>query len=229
MSSLYRNGLDAAPACRHGDRCGVPQPQAAAQASDMAPGPSFRVENGGDGAAPGGLPTVQYDRDGGFKLKQSEVDLLACSRDRARCSLRLQLRADFNHGRVQRRSSASGSTVLSSRRFAAAARSFARGQPKLTLACRRLPTKHEYGHWHAVVVDERDRSMVATSALSAAPGYPADDEADHYGVVGCSSVRAAAQVSPRKSGLRRNREGEICPVRGFLGERDRVLCKVIAW
>ena len=91
----------AAPARRHGDRCGVAQPQAAARASrhgsrDLL----FPGENGGDECERGCRPP-RRDRDGGVQAqakRSGPARLLA--RPRA-VLLRLQLRGRFAHGRVR--------------------------------------------------------------------------------------------------------------------------------
>ena len=91
----------AAPARRHGNRCGVAQPQTAARASrhgsrDVL----FPGENGGDERERGCRPP-RRDRDGGVQAqakRSGPARLLA--RPRA-VLLRLQLRGRFAHGRVR--------------------------------------------------------------------------------------------------------------------------------
>lgn len=102
MSSLYRNGLDALrpPADMGIDVVSLNLKQQL-EHPGMAPETFFfqvktAVTNVSEAAdRPGAIATVE------FKLKQSEVDLLACSARPRAVLLRLQLRGRFAHGRVQ--------------------------------------------------------------------------------------------------------------------------------
>lgn len=187
MSSLYRNGLDALrpPADMGIDVVSLNLKQQL-EHPGMAPETFFfqvktAVTNVSEAAdRPGAIATVE------FKLKQSEVDLLACSRDRALFCYVYNYEADSLTDAFEAPFICFwlDGTLLEKVRSGGA---FFRkeGEAKSTLACQLRKPKHEYGHWHAVVVDEKG-SKVEGGYLGVVggSGYPADDEADHYSVVG---------------------------------------------
>lgn len=160
-----------------------------------------------------------------FKLKQSEVDLLACSRDRALFCYVYNYEADSLTDTFEAPFICFwlDGTLLEKVRSGGA---FFRkeGEPKLTLACQLRKPKHEYGHWHAVVVDEKGaRSTVATSALLVARDTRQTTRRTTIAWSAISSTRAAARVSPRSRTLRRNRRGNL-PSSWLLGRKGPACC-----
>lgn len=148
MSSLYRNGLDALrpPADMGIDVVSLNLKQQL-EHPGMAPETFFfqvktAVTNVSEAAdRPGAIATVE------FKLKQSEVDLLACSRDRALFCYVYNYEADSLTDAFEAPFICFwlDGTLLEKVRSGGA---FFRkeGEPKLTLACQLRKPKHEYGH-----------------------------------------------------------------------------------
>lgn len=187
MSSLYRNGLDALrpPADMGIDVVSLNLKQQLEQPGTAPETFFFQVKtavtnvreaNGRFGA----FATVE------FKLKDSEVELLARSRDRALFCYVYNSRADaltdafetpficfWLDGELLEKVRGAGAFFRKE------------GESKLTLACQLRKPTHENGHWYALVVDG-DGNKVEGGFLGVVggDGYPADDEADHYSVGG---------------------------------------------
>ena len=231
MSSLYRNGLDALrpPADMGIDVVSLNLKQQL-EHPGMAPETFFfqvktAVTNVSEAAdRPGAIATVE------FKLKQSEVDLLACSRDRALFCYVYNYEADSLTDAFEAPFICFwlDGTLLEKVRSGGA---FFRkeGEPKLTLACQLRKPKHEYGHWHAVVVDEKG-SKVEGGYLGVVGGSDTRQTTRRITTAwsAISSTRAAARVSPRSRTLRRNRRGNLPSSWASWAKRARVLCKVLA-
>ena len=121
-----------------------------------------------------------------FKLKDSEVDLLARSRERALfCyvynseagALTDAFEAPFIcfwlDGTLIKKLNDKGAFFRK------------KGEPKLTLACQLRKPTHEYGHWYALVVNEKGEKIEnGFLGIVGGEGSPADDWADHYSVAG---------------------------------------------
>ena len=185
MSSLYRNGLDALlpPADMGIDVVSLNLKQQL-EKPGTAPETFFfqvktAVTNVHESAErPGAIATVE------FKLKESEIELLSQSRDRALFCYVYNSRADaltdafeapficfWLDGTLLKKISRGGAFFRKE------------GESKMTLACQLRKPAHSYGHWYAVVVDEKGEK-VEGGYLGAAggEGYPSDDGADHYSV-----------------------------------------------
>ena len=179
MSSLYRNGLDALrpPADMGIDVVSLNLKERLANPEIAAETFYFQVKTAVTSVCevngrPGAFATVE------FKLKVSEVDLLARSRDRALFCYVYNSRADALTDAYETPFICfwlDGELLAKVRDGGAFFRK--ESEPKLTLACQLRKPAHEYGHWYALVVDE-DGNKVGGE------GYPADDEADHYSVGG---------------------------------------------
>ena len=185
-SSLYRHGLDALrpPADMGVDVVSLNLKQQL-EHPDVAPEMFFfQVKTAvtnvrEDPNRPGAITTIE------FKLKESEVELLAGRRERALfCyvyngetdSLTDSFEAPFICFWLD-------GVLLGKIRDAGA---FFRkeGEPKLTLACQLRKPAHEYGHWYALVVDGDGNKVDGGFLGVVGDGYPADDEANHYSVGG---------------------------------------------
>ena len=186
MSSLYRNGLDALrpPADMGIDVVSLNLKQQL-ECPGTAPETFFfqvktAVTNVRESAhRPGAFTTVE------FKLKQSEIDLLACSRERALFCYVYNSAADSLTDAFEAPFICFwlDGTLLGKVRDAGA---FFRkeGEPKLTLACQLRKPAHSYGHWYALVVDEGGNKVDGGFLGVVGDGYLADDDADHYSVGG---------------------------------------------
>ena len=187
MSSLYRHGLDALrpPADMGIDVVSLNLKQQLEQPS-VAPETFFfqvktAVTNVRENAdRPGAITTVE------FKLKESEVELLAKSHERA-------LFCYVYNGAAGTLTDAFETpfmcfwldgTLIEKMRSAGAF--FRReGEPKQTLAFQLRKPTHEYGHWYAVVVNESGKTVDGGYlGVVGGEGYPAEDGADHYSVGG---------------------------------------------
>ena len=187
MSSLYRNGLDALrpPADMGIDVVSLNLKERLANPEIAAETFYFQVKTAVTSVCevngrPGAFATVE------FKLKVSEVDLLARSRDRALFCYVYNSRADALTDAYETPFICfwlDGELLAKVRDGGAFFRK--ESEPKLTLACQLRKPAHEYGHWYALVVD-KDGNKVEGGYLGAVggEGYPADDEADHYSVGG---------------------------------------------
>ncbi len=186
MSSLYRNGLDALrPPADMGIDVVSLNLKERLEHPEVAPETFYfqvktavtnvREVNG----RPGAFATVE------FKLKGSEVELLAQSRDRALFCYVYNSRADALTDAYEAPFICFwlDGTLLAKVRDAGA---FFRkeGESKLTLACQLRKPAHEYGHWYALVVDGDGNKVEGGYLGAVGGGYPADDEADHYSVGG---------------------------------------------
>lgn len=187
MSSLYRNGLDALrPPADMGIDVVSLNLKRQLEYPGTAPETFFfqvktAVTNVRENAdRPGAFASVE------FKLKESEIELLSQSRDRALfCyvynseagSLTDAFETPFICFWID-------GTLLKKVRSAGA---FFRenGDSKMTLRCQLRKPQHSYGHWHVVVVNW-DNKKVDGGYLGVVgnDGYPADDNADHYSVLG---------------------------------------------
>lgn len=187
MSSLYRNGLDALrpPADMGIDVVSLNLKERLEHPEVVPETFYFQVKTAVTdvrevNGKPGAITTVH------FKLKESEVELLAHGRDRALfCYV-------YN--------SAAGALTdafetpfmcfwLDGERLQAVREQGAffrqEGDTKLTLACQLRKPAHEYGHWYAVVVNERGGQVdEGYLGVVGGEGYPASDGADHYSVGG---------------------------------------------
>ena len=187
MSSLYRNGLDALrpPADMGVDVVSLNLKQQLEKPGTAPETFFFQVKTTvtnvrEDPDHPGAITTVE------FKLKESEVELLSQSRDRALFCYVYNSRADALTDAYETPFICfwlDGELLAKVRDGGAFFRK--EGEPKLTLACQLRKPAHEHGHWYALVVDE-DGNKVEGGYLGAVggEGYPADDEADHYSVGG---------------------------------------------
>lgn len=187
MSSLYRNGLDALrpPADMGVDVVSLNLKQQLEKPGTAPETFFFQVKTAvtnvrENSNRPGAITTVE------FKLKDSEVELLSRSRDRA-------LFCYVYNGKAGTLTDAfetpficfwfDGTLIKKLDNAGAFFRK--EGESKLTLACQLRKPAHDYGHWYALVVDENG-NKVDNGYLGAAggEGYPADDMADHYSVGG---------------------------------------------
>lgn len=196
MSSLYRHGLDALrpPADMGIDVVSLNLKQQLENPGVEPETYFFQVKTAVTDVRenpnrPGAIKTVE------FKLKQSEVELLAGPASRAlfcyvynSCSDSLtdSFEAPFIcfwlDGRLLKKMADAGALFSKE------------GEPKLTFACQLRKPTHSYGHWYAVVVD-KDGNTVDGGFLGVVggDGFPADDEAYHYSVAGyLEYVRAQA-------------------------------------
>ncbi|WP_297154640.1 hypothetical protein [uncultured Ellagibacter sp.] len=187
MSSLYRNGLDALrpPADMGVDVVSLNLKQQL-ENPGTAPETFFfqvktAVTNVSESAErPGAIATVE------FKLKESEVDLLSRSRDRALFCYVYNSEADSLTDSFEAPFICfwlDGTLLETIRRAGAFFRK--EGEPKLTLACQLRKPTHEFGHWYALVVDgEGSKVDGGYLGVVGGSGNPASDEADHYSVAG---------------------------------------------
>lgn len=121
-----------------------------------------------------------------FKLKESEVDLLAQGRERALFCYVYNSRAGTLTDAFETPFMCfwmDGEHLETLRRAGAFYRQ--EGDTKLTLACQLRKPKHEFGHWYALVVNS-DGGQVDGGYLGVVggSGNPASDGADHYSVSG---------------------------------------------
>lgn len=187
MSSLYRNGLDALrpPADMGVDVVSLNLKQQLEKPGTPPETFFFQVKTAvtnvrEDSDHPGAITTVE------FKLKESEVELLSQSRDRA-------LFCYVYNGEAGSLTDAFETPficfwfdgTLIEKIKAAGAFFRKEGESKLTLACQLRKPVHSYGHWYALVVNENGEK-VDNGYLGpvGGEGYPADDWADHYSVSG---------------------------------------------
>lgn len=187
MSSLYRNGLDALrPPADMGIDVVSLNLKARLENPEVAPETFFfQVKTAvtdvhEDEDRPGAITTVY------FKLKASEIDLLARDRDRALfCyvynseagALTDSFEAPFMCFWID------GNRLAALREAGAFFR--VEGETKLTLACQLRKPTHEWGHWYAVVVGEKGQQVSeGYLGVVGGSGNPASDGADHYSVGG---------------------------------------------
>lgn len=121
-----------------------------------------------------------------FKLKESEVDLLAQGRERALFCYVYNCMAGTLTDAFETPFMCfwmDGERLETLRRAGAFYRQ--EGDTKLTLACQLRKPKHEFGHWYALVVNS-DGGQVDGGYLGVVggSGNPASDGADHYSVSG---------------------------------------------
>ncbi|MDO5335667.1 MAG: hypothetical protein Q4F23_06345 [Coriobacteriia bacterium] len=187
MSSLYRNGLDALrpPADMGIDVVSLNLKQQLREPGTIPETFFFQVKTAvtsvsEDPDRPGAIATVE------FKLKDTEVDLLAHSRERALFCYVYNVEAGsltdafetpflcfWLDGTLIKKINDAGAFFRKD------------GEPKLTLACQLRKPTHEYGHWYALVVDGQGANVEdGYLGVVGGSGYPADDGADHYSVAG---------------------------------------------
>lgn len=187
MSSLYRNGLDALrpPADMGIDVVSLNLKQQLEKPGTPPETFFFQVKTAVTTVSenpnrPGAFAVVE------FKLKDSEVDLLARSRERVLfCyvynseagALTDAFEAPFIcfwlDGTLIKKLNEEGAFFRK------------KGEPKLTLACQLRKPTHEYGHWYALVVNEKGEKVEnGFLGIVGGEGSPADDWAEHYSVAG---------------------------------------------
>ena len=191
VSSLYRNGLDAVrPPADMGVDVVSLNLKAQLENPDTAPETFFfqvktattPINNAEVGNGLRALTTVQ------FKLKESEIDLLSKSSDRA---LVCYVYSDDNGALTDATEAPflyfwlDGTRIANIRRAGAFFQQ--PGDTKLTLACQLRKPQSEAGHWYAVIVDERGQ-QVPEGYLGTVDSEneitQASDGADHYSVRG---------------------------------------------
>lgn len=187
MSSLYRNGLDALrpPADMGIDVVSLNLKQQLEHPGVEPETFFFQVKTAVTDVCEvegqhGAITTVT------FKLKESEVDLLAQGRERALFCYVYNCMAGTLTDAFETPFMCfwmDGERLETLRR--AGAFYHQEGDTKLTLACQLRKPKHEFGHWYALVVNS-DGGQVDGGYLGVVggSGNPASDGADHYSVSG---------------------------------------------
>lgn len=197
MSSLYRNGLDALrPPADMGIDVVSLNLKRQLECPGTAPETFFfqvktAVTNVSENAErPGAIASVE------FKLKESEIELLSKSRDRALFCYVYNSEAGALTDAFETPFICfwiDGLLLGKLRRAGAFFR--IDGESKMTLRCQLRKPKHSYGHWHVVVVNwEQKKVDGGYLGVVGNEGYPADDNADHYSVLGyLNYARSAAE------------------------------------
>lgn len=187
MSSLYRNGLDALrpPADMGIDVVSLNLKQQLEHPGVEPETFFFQVKTAVTDVCEvegqrGAITTVT------FKLKESEVDLLAQGRERALFCYVYNSMAGTLTDAFETPFMCfwmDGERLETLRRAGVFYRQ--EGDTKLTLACQLRKPKHEFGHWYALVVNS-DGGQVDGGYLGVVggSGNPASDGADHYSVSG---------------------------------------------
>ena len=187
MSSLYRNGLDALrpPADMGIDVVSLNLKERLANPEIAAETFYFQVKTAVTSVCevngrPGAFATVE------FKLKASEVDLLARSRDRALFCYVYNYEADSLTDAFETPFICfwlDGCLLAKLERQGAFY--YKEGESKLTLTSQLRKPAHEFGHWYALAVG-KDGGKLDDGYLGVVggEGNPANDGADHYSVAG---------------------------------------------
>ena len=200
VSSLYRNGLDAVrPPADMGVDVVSLNLKAQLENPDTAPETFFfqvktattPINNAEVGNGLRALTTVQ------FKLKESEIDLLSKSSDRA---LVCYVYSDDNGALTDATEAPflyfwlDGTRIANIRRAGAFFQQ--PGDTKLTLACQLRKPQSEAGHWYAVVVDEHGQ-QVEEGYLGTVDSdnefTRASDGSNHYSIKGYLDFARAAR------------------------------------
>ena len=198
MSSLYRNGLDA---LRPPADMGIDVVSLNLKRQLEEPGTApetffFQVKTAVTNVReseerPGAFATVE------FKLKPSEVELLSQSRDRALFCYVYNSEADALTDAFETPFICFWlDGTLLEKLDRAGAFFYKEGESKLTLSCQLRKPKHEYGHWHVVVADEAGNKIDGSFlGVVGGDGFPADDGAYHYSVLGYLNYARSATDS----------------------------------
>lgn len=200
VSSLYRNGLDAVrPPADMGVDVVSLNLKAQLENPDTAPETFFfqvktaatPINNAEVGNGLRALTTVQ------FKLKESEIDLLSKSSDRA---LVCYVYSDDNGALTDATEAPflyfwlDGTRIANIRRAGAFFQQ--PGDTKLTLACQLRKPQSDAGHWYAVVVDEHGQ-QVEEGYLGTVDSdnefTRASDGSNHYSIKGYLDFARAAR------------------------------------